>query len=81
MISSLWLLKESTVKPFMNGDVIMEDFNRKNNLETKSRLLRSSDAEGGHHDSLETLPSTRESEVPRPPCLCRASQKAVHPIR
>lgn len=25
-------VKESTVKPFMNGDVIMEDFNEKNNL-------------------------------------------------
>ncbi|XP_070335874.1 nucleosome-remodeling factor subunit BPTF isoform X12 [Odocoileus virginianus] len=55
-------VKESAVKPFMNGDVIMEDFNEKNNLETKSHLLRSSDAEGDYHDSLETLPSTEESE-------------------
>ncbi|XP_025135595.3 nucleosome-remodeling factor subunit BPTF isoform X9 [Bubalus bubalis] len=66
-------VKESTVKPFMNGDVIMEDFNEKNSLETKSCLLRSSDAEGDYHDSLETLPSTKESEsaqaaMPLPSC-------------
>ncbi|XP_060251762.1 nucleosome-remodeling factor subunit BPTF isoform X11 [Ovis aries] len=75
-------VKESTVKPFMNGDVIMEDFNEKNNLETKSRLLRSSDAEGGHHGSLETLPSTRESEsaqatMPLPSCPEGSSSNQV----
>ncbi|XP_040100883.1 nucleosome-remodeling factor subunit BPTF isoform X15 [Oryx dammah] len=75
-------VKESTVKPFMNGDVIMEDFNEKNNLETKSRLLRSSDAEGDYHDSLETLPSTRESEsaqatMPLPSCPEGSSSNQV----
>ncbi|XP_059235959.1 nucleosome-remodeling factor subunit BPTF isoform X7 [Mustela nigripes] len=54
--------KESAVKPFMNGDVIMEDFNEKNNLETNSCLQRSSDGEGDYQDGLETLPSTKECE-------------------
>uniref|UniRef100_A0A4W2C901 Uncharacterized protein n=1 Tax=Bos indicus x Bos taurus TaxID=30522 RepID=A0A4W2C901_BOBOX len=75
-------VKESTVKPFMNGDVIMEDFNEKNNLETKSCLLRSSDAEGDYHDSLETLPSTTESEsaqaaMPLPSCPEGSSSNQV----
>ncbi|XP_068832777.1 nucleosome-remodeling factor subunit BPTF isoform X2 [Capricornis sumatraensis] len=75
-------VKESTVKPFMNGDVIMEDFNEKHNLETKSRLLRSSDAEGGYHGSLEILPSTRESEsaqatMPLPSCPEGSSSNQV----
>ncbi|XP_067571348.1 nucleosome-remodeling factor subunit BPTF isoform X9 [Pseudorca crassidens] len=66
-------VKESAVKPFMNGDVIMEDFNEKNNLETKSCLLRSSDTEGNYQDRLETLPSTKQSEgtqatTPLPSC-------------
>lgn len=64
-------VKES-VKPFMNGDVIMEDFNEKNNLETKSCSLRSSDSERDYQDGLETLPLTRESERAQtttpPPC-------------
>ncbi|KAF5924412.1 hypothetical protein HPG69_018813 [Diceros bicornis minor] len=55
-------VKESAIKPFMNGDVIMEDFNEKNDLETKSSLLRSSDAEGDYQDGLETLLATKESE-------------------
>lgn len=62
-------VKESAVKPFMNGDVIMEDFNEKNNLETKSRLLRSSDAACDYQDGLDTLPSTKESET-MPPLSC-----------
>ncbi|KAB0367475.1 hypothetical protein FD755_020799 [Muntiacus reevesi] len=75
-------VKESAVKPFMNGDVIMEDFNEKNNLETKSRLLRSSGAEGDYHDSLETLPSTKESEsaqatMPLPSCPEGSSSNQV----
>ncbi|XP_036983916.2 nucleosome-remodeling factor subunit BPTF isoform X15 [Artibeus jamaicensis] len=66
-------VKESAVKPFMNGDVIMEDFNEKNNLEAKSCLPRSSDAEGDYQDGLETLPLTKESErtqtiTPPPSC-------------
>ncbi|XP_035889374.1 nucleosome-remodeling factor subunit BPTF isoform X12 [Phyllostomus discolor] len=66
-------VKESAVKPFMNGDVIMEDFNEKNNLEAKSCLPISSDAEGDYQDSLETLPLTKESEraqttTPPPSC-------------
>ncbi|XP_064351725.1 nucleosome-remodeling factor subunit BPTF isoform X12 [Camelus dromedarius] len=55
-------VKESSVKPFMNGDVIMEDFNEEKNLETKSRSLRSSDADGNYTDTLETLPSAKECE-------------------
>ncbi|XP_043320190.1 nucleosome-remodeling factor subunit BPTF isoform X10 [Cervus canadensis] len=75
-------VKESAVKPFMNGDVIMEDFNEKNNLETKSCLLRSSGAEGDYHDSLETLPSTKESEsaqatMPLPSCPEGSSSNQV----
>ncbi|KAM8773961.1 nucleosome-remodeling factor subunit BPTF isoform 4-T4 [Rhynchonycteris naso] len=66
-------VKESAVKPFMNGDVVMEDCNVKNNLETKSCVLRSSDAEGDLQDDLETLPLTKESEraqtsTPKPSC-------------
>ncbi|XP_027480944.1 nucleosome-remodeling factor subunit BPTF isoform X3 [Zalophus californianus] len=71
--------KESAVKPFMNGDVIMEDFNEKNNLEIKSSLLRSSDAEGDYQDGLETVPSTREPEsahAAMPPLSCPESSSA-----
>uniref|UniRef100_A0A8C6FX96 Bromodomain PHD finger transcription factor n=1 Tax=Moschus moschiferus TaxID=68415 RepID=A0A8C6FX96_MOSMO len=75
-------VKESAVKPFMNGDVIMEDFNEKNNLETKSCLLRCSDAEADYHDRLETLPSTRQSEsaqatMPLPSCPEGSSSNQV----
>ncbi|XP_059765114.1 nucleosome-remodeling factor subunit BPTF isoform X13 [Balaenoptera ricei] len=75
-------VKESAVKPFMNGDVIMEDFNEKNNLETKSCLLRSSDTEGDYQDRLETLPSTKESEgtqatTPLPSCPESSSANQV----
>ncbi|XP_074176004.1 nucleosome-remodeling factor subunit BPTF isoform X12 [Rhinolophus sinicus] len=75
-------VKESAVKPFMNGDVIMEDFNEKNNLETKSCLLRSSDAEGDYQDGLETLPSAKESErapaaTSPPSCLESSSTNQV----
>ncbi|XP_019493191.1 PREDICTED: nucleosome-remodeling factor subunit BPTF [Hipposideros armiger] len=75
-------VKESAVKPFMNGDVIMEDFNEKNNLETKSCLPRSSDAEGDCQDGLESLPSTKESESARtttfpPSCLESSSTNQV----
>nr|XP_012602824.1 nucleosome-remodeling factor subunit BPTF isoform X13 [Microcebus murinus] len=70
-------VKESAVKPFINGDVIMEDFNEKNNSETKSCLLSSSDAdEGDYQDSLETLPSTKEPDRTRtttPPPSCPKS--------
>ncbi|XP_078294402.1 nucleosome-remodeling factor subunit BPTF isoform X12 [Panthera onca] len=69
-------IKESAVKPFMNGDVIMEDFNEKNNMETKSCLLRSSDAGGDYQDGLETLSSTKESEsihTTTPPLSCPES--------
>ncbi|KAM9045091.1 nucleosome-remodeling factor subunit BPTF isoform 13-T14 [Megaptera novaeangliae] len=75
-------VKESAVKPFMNGDVIMEDFNEKNDLETKSCLLRSSDTEGDYQDRLETLPSTKESEgtqatTPLPSCPESSSANQV----
>ncbi|XP_007186004.2 nucleosome-remodeling factor subunit BPTF isoform X14 [Balaenoptera acutorostrata] len=75
-------VKESAIKPFMNGDVIMEDFNEKNNLETKSCLLRSSDTEGDYQDHLETLPSTKESEgtqatTPLPSCPESSSANQV----
>nr|AKZ42266.1 nucleosome-remodeling factor subunit BPTF isoform 4 [Castor fiber] len=55
-------VKESAVKPFVNGDVIMEDFSEKSNSETNSCLLSSADAEGNYQDSLRTLPSTKESD-------------------
>ncbi|XP_068386051.1 nucleosome-remodeling factor subunit BPTF isoform X12 [Eschrichtius robustus] len=75
-------VKESAVKPFMNGDVIMEDFNEKNDLETKSCLPRSSDTEGDYQDRLETLPSTKESEgtqatTPLPSCPESSSANQV----
>uniref|UniRef100_A0A671FKW2 Bromodomain PHD finger transcription factor n=1 Tax=Rhinolophus ferrumequinum TaxID=59479 RepID=A0A671FKW2_RHIFE len=75
-------VKESAVKPFMNGDVIMEDFNEKNNLETNSCLLRSSDAEGDYQDGLETLPIAKESEsapaaTSPPSCLESSSTNQV----
>ncbi|XP_075418207.1 nucleosome-remodeling factor subunit BPTF isoform X3 [Tenrec ecaudatus] len=59
-------VKDSAVKPFMNGDVIMEDFNEKNNLGTRSRLLSSSDAEGNFREGLEALPSPREEPQTAP---------------
>ncbi|KAM6164893.1 nucleosome-remodeling factor subunit BPTF isoform 1-T1 [Rhynchocyon petersi] len=55
-------VKDSVVRPLMNGDVIMEDSNEKNNFGTRSRLLSSSDTEGDYQDSFETLPSTKDSE-------------------
>nr|KAF6415073.1 bromodomain PHD finger transcription factor [Molossus molossus] len=70
-------VKESAVKSFMNGDVIMDDFNEKNNLETKSCSLRSLDAEGDYQDGLETLPLTKESDRAQmttpPPCCPESS--------
>ncbi|XP_069916558.1 nucleosome-remodeling factor subunit BPTF isoform X24 [Oryctolagus cuniculus] len=63
-------VKESAVKPFINGDVIMEDFNEKINSETKSRSPSSSDAEGNYQESLGTLPSTKE---------CDSTQTATPP--
>lgn len=69
-------VKDSAVKPFMNGDVIMEDFNEKNNVETKPCLLRSSDAGSNYQDGLATLPSTKESEgvhTATPPLSCPES--------
>ncbi|XP_008839837.1 nucleosome-remodeling factor subunit BPTF isoform X2 [Nannospalax galili] len=69
-------VKESVIKPFVNGDVIMEDFNERNNSETNSCLLSSSDTEGNYRDSLETLSSTKESDstqVTSPPPSCPES--------
>uniref|UniRef100_A0A287D075 Bromodomain PHD finger transcription factor n=1 Tax=Ictidomys tridecemlineatus TaxID=43179 RepID=A0A287D075_ICTTR len=61
-------VKQSGVKPFINGDVIMEDFNEKNNSDTKSRVLSSSAGAGNYQDSLEALPSsTKESDSTEPP--------------
>uniref|UniRef100_A0A8C2UX36 Bromodomain PHD finger transcription factor n=1 Tax=Chinchilla lanigera TaxID=34839 RepID=A0A8C2UX36_CHILA len=66
-------VKESAVKPFINGDIIMEDFNEKNNSVTNSCLLSSSDAEGNYQASLKALPSAKESDnkqrsTPLSPC-------------
>ncbi|XP_074116656.1 nucleosome-remodeling factor subunit BPTF isoform X7 [Sminthopsis crassicaudata] len=47
------IAKETPVKPFMNGDVIMEDFNEKSNLNTKSCLLSSSDIDGKYQGDME----------------------------
>ncbi|XP_063097905.1 nucleosome-remodeling factor subunit BPTF isoform X12 [Cavia porcellus] len=55
-------VKESAVKPFINGDVIMDDFKEKNNSVANSHLLSSSDAEGNYQASLKILPSTNESD-------------------
>lgn len=53
--------KESVVKPFINGDIVMEEFGEQNTAETNSYSLSSSDAKGNHQDGLYTLPSTKES--------------------
>lgn len=49
------IVKEFVMKLFMNGDVIMEDFNEKNNLEIKLCLLRFLDVESDYRDGLEIL--------------------------
>ncbi|XP_044528202.1 nucleosome-remodeling factor subunit BPTF [Gracilinanus agilis] len=56
------LIKEAPVKPFMNGDVIMEDFNEKSNLNTKSCLLSSSDIDGKYQGNIENLTSVKGSK-------------------
>ncbi|XP_007640697.2 nucleosome-remodeling factor subunit BPTF isoform X10 [Cricetulus griseus] len=69
-------IKESAVKPFVNGDIIMEDFNEQNSSETNLCSLSSSDAKGNHQDSLHTLPSTKETDstqVTIPPAPCPES--------
>ncbi|XP_052615603.1 nucleosome-remodeling factor subunit BPTF isoform X2 [Peromyscus californicus insignis] len=69
-------VKESAVKPFVNGDIIMEDFNEQNSSETNSHSLSSLDAKGNHQDSLHTLPSTKESgsaQVTMRPAPCPES--------
>ncbi|XP_005350484.1 nucleosome-remodeling factor subunit BPTF isoform X6 [Microtus ochrogaster] len=69
-------VKESAVKPFVNGDISMEDFNEQNSSETNSHLLSPSDAKGNHQDSLHTLPTTKESDstqVTIPPASCPES--------
>ncbi|XP_020856632.1 nucleosome-remodeling factor subunit BPTF isoform X2 [Phascolarctos cinereus] len=53
------IVKEAPVKPFMNGDVIMEDFNEKSNLNTKSCLLSSSDIDGKYQGNVENLTSIK----------------------
>ncbi|XP_051014885.1 nucleosome-remodeling factor subunit BPTF isoform X4 [Acomys russatus] len=75
-------VKESAVKPFVNGDVVMEDFNEQNSSETNSHSLSSSDAKGNHQDRLHSLPSTKESDstqvsVPPVPCSERNSFNQV----
>ncbi|XP_076791701.1 nucleosome-remodeling factor subunit BPTF isoform X10 [Arvicanthis niloticus] len=65
--------KESAVKPFVNGDIIMEEFSEQNTSETNSCSLSSSDAKGNHQDGLHTLPFTKESastQVIIPPAPC-----------
>ncbi|XP_012588436.1 PREDICTED: nucleosome-remodeling factor subunit BPTF [Condylura cristata] len=70
--------KDSPGKPFMNGDVIMEDLNE-NNLEAKSCLLRSAGAEGDHQDSRKALTSARgtvSAPPTTPPPACPAGGTA-----
>lgn len=55
-------VKESTVKPFINGDVIMEDCNEKVISETKSHLPSSLDTENNYRDSTGSLPPTKECD-------------------
>ncbi|XP_028636488.1 nucleosome-remodeling factor subunit BPTF isoform X7 [Grammomys surdaster] len=65
--------KEPAVKPFINGDVIMEEFSEQNTSDTNSYSLSSSDAKGNHQDGLHTLPFTKESastQVIIPPAPC-----------
>ncbi|XP_031210311.1 nucleosome-remodeling factor subunit BPTF isoform X7 [Mastomys coucha] len=65
--------KESVVKPFINGDIVMEEFGEQNTAETNSYSLSSSDAKGNHQDGLYTLPSTKESasaQVIKPSAPC-----------
>ncbi|XP_029402365.1 nucleosome-remodeling factor subunit BPTF isoform X6 [Mus pahari] len=65
--------KESAAKPFINGDIIMEELSEQNTSETNSYSLSSSDAKGNHQDGLHTLPSTKESastQVIMPPAPC-----------
>lgn len=69
-------VKESSVKPFVNGDIIMEDFNEQNSSESNLHLLSPSDAKGNHQESLHTLSSTKESDstqVTIPPAPCPES--------
>ncbi|XP_012893377.1 PREDICTED: nucleosome-remodeling factor subunit BPTF isoform X1 [Dipodomys ordii] len=68
-------VKEPSMKPFINGDVIMEELSEKNNLETNSRVPSSSEAEGNYQDSLKSLPSTKESDSTQmtPPSSCPES--------
>lgn len=74
--------KESAVKPFVNGDIIMEEFSEQNTSETNSYSLSSSDAKGNHQDGLHTLPSTKDSAstqviIPPAPCPDRNSLNQV----
>lgn len=74
--------KESAAKPFINGDIIMEELSEQNTSETNSYSLSSSDAKGNHQDGLHTLPSTKESAstqviTPRAPCPDRNSLSQV----
>ncbi|XP_049634752.1 nucleosome-remodeling factor subunit BPTF isoform X3 [Suncus etruscus] len=70
-------IKDDAVKPFMNGDVVMEELNENNNLETK---LRSAGGEGDSRESLEPVPPGRESgsehpSMPPPPPSCATNQE------
>ncbi|XP_021031218.1 nucleosome-remodeling factor subunit BPTF isoform X7 [Mus caroli] len=74
--------KESAAKPFINGDIIMEELSEQNTSETNSNSLSSSDAKGNHQDGLHALPSTKEAAstqvvIPPAPCPDRNSLNQV----
>uniref|UniRef100_A0A4X2L843 Bromodomain PHD finger transcription factor n=1 Tax=Vombatus ursinus TaxID=29139 RepID=A0A4X2L843_VOMUR len=71
------IVKEAPVKPFMNGDVIMEDFNEKSNLNTKSCLLSSSDIDGKYQGNVENLTSVKGPKTPSPSCKESSSVNQV----
>ncbi|XP_055984041.1 nucleosome-remodeling factor subunit BPTF isoform X3 [Sorex fumeus] len=66
-------VRDAAVKPFMNGDVVMEELHEKNNVETKSCLRRPSGADGDAPGSLEPRAAADASggvhpATPPPPC-------------
>lgn len=64
--------KESSVKPFMNGDIMGQDTKDKNNMDSKSRLQSSPESESG--ESLQP-----PDEVPK--CVQKTEANQLSPER
>ncbi|KFP80988.1 Nucleosome-remodeling factor subunit BPTF, partial [Acanthisitta chloris] len=64
--------KESSVKPFMNGDIMVEDTKDKNDVDSQSCLQSSPECESG--ESLQP-----PDEVPK--CVQKAEEKELSPER